>query len=98
MDPRFVSLLTLTVIPGTPLARQEERGEFAVPDVPVLLKELRTFIAEATPTDAIFRTNHASNWLPLEGRLPRDREAILEAIDGALEGRVPLRPDWARGL
>jgi coproporphyrinogen III oxidase-like Fe-S oxidoreductase len=98
MDPRFVSLLTLTVIPGTPLARQEERGEFAVPDVPVLLKELRTFIAEATPTDAIFRTNHASNWLPLEGRLPRDRKAILEAIDGALDGRIPLRPDWARGL
>ncbi len=74
------------MIPGTPMARQEERGEFQVPDVPVLLK------------DAIFRTNHASNWLPLEGRLPRDREAILQAIDGALDGRIPLRPDWARGL
>jgi coproporphyrinogen III oxidase-like Fe-S oxidoreductase len=98
MDPRFVSLLTLTVIPGTPMARQEERGEFAVPDVPVLLKELRTFIAEATPTDAIFRTNHASNWLPLEGRLPRDKEQILEAIDAALEGKIPLRPRWALGL
>lgn len=98
MDPRFVSLLTLTVIPGTPLGRQEERGEFAVPEVPALLKELRTFIAEASPTDAIFRTNHASNWLPLSGRLPRDRDAMLEAIDGALEGRIPLRPDWARGL
>ena len=98
MDPRFVSLLTLTIIPGTPIARQAERGEFAVPDVPGLLRELRTFIAEATPTDAIFRTNHASNWLPLSGRLPRDRDAILEAIDGALAGRVPLRPDWARGL
>jgi coproporphyrinogen III oxidase-like Fe-S oxidoreductase len=98
MDPRFVSLLTLTVIPGTPLGRQEERGEFKVPEVPELLRELRTFIACASPTDAIFRTNHASNWLPLGGRLPRDREAMLESIDGALEGRVPLRPDWARGL
>jgi radical SAM superfamily enzyme YgiQ (UPF0313 family) len=98
MDPRFVSLLTLTVVPGTPLARQEERGEFVLPDVPALLSELRTFIAEATPTDAIFRTNHASNWLPLEGRLPRDREPILASIDAALEGKIPLRPDWARGL
>jgi len=98
MDPRFVSLLTLTVIPGTPIARQEERGEFEVPDIPDLLKELRTFIAEASPTDAIFRTNHASNWLPLEGRLPRDRDTILEAIDAAIQGRIPLRPDWARGL
>lgn len=98
MDPRFVSLLTLTVIPGTPIARQAERGEFAVPDVPGLLRELRTFIAEAAPTDAVFRTNHASNWLPLSGRLPRDRDAMLLSIDGALAGRIPLRPDWARGL
>ncbi|HEX5135338.1 MAG TPA: radical SAM protein [Planctomycetota bacterium] len=98
MDPRFVSLLTLTVIPGTPLGRQEERGEFKVPEIPELLRELRTFIAEASPRDAIFRTNHASNWLALQGRLPRDRKTILEAIDGALDGRVPLRPDWARGL
>jgi radical SAM superfamily enzyme YgiQ (UPF0313 family) len=98
MDPRFVSLLTLTVLPGTPLGRQEERGEFRMPEVPALLGELRAFIAGASPTDAIFRTNHASNWLPLSGRLPRDRDAMLAAIDAALEGRVPLRPDWARGL
>ena len=31
MDPRFVSLLTLTVIPATPLARLEERGKFELP-------------------------------------------------------------------
>ncbi len=98
MDPRFVSLLTLTVIPGTPMGRQLERGQFALPDVPGLLAELRTFIARTAPTDAIFRTNHASNWLPLSGRLPRDRDSMLAAIDGALSGRVPLRPDWARGL
>jgi len=98
MDPRFVSLLTLTVIPGTPLSRLGERGEFTLPEVPALLGELRTFIAEAAPKDAIFRTNHASNWLPLSGRLPRDRDAMLEAIDAALKGRLPLRPDWARGL
>jgi radical SAM superfamily enzyme YgiQ (UPF0313 family) len=98
MDPRFVSLLTLTVIPGTPIGKQLERGDFELPDVPGLLGELRTFIAEATPTDAIFRTNHASNWLPLSGRLPRDRDRFVEALDAAIAGDVPLRPDWARGL
>jgi radical SAM superfamily enzyme YgiQ (UPF0313 family) len=98
MDPRFVSLLTLTVIPGTPLARLEERGEFVLPDVPGLLRELRAFVAEAAPTDAVFRTNHASNYLPLEGRLPRDRARILEVVDAALAGDVHLRPEWSRGL
>jgi hypothetical protein len=98
MDPRFVSLLTLTVIPGTPIARQQERGDFELPDISGLLGELRTFIAEAAPTDAIFRTNHASNWLPLSGRLPRDRDGFLEALDSALSGKIPLRPSWSRGL
>jgi radical SAM superfamily enzyme YgiQ (UPF0313 family) len=98
MDPRFVSLLTLTVIPGTPISRLEDRGAFVLPDVLDLLGELRTFVAEAAPTDAVFRTNHASNYLPLGGRLPKDRERILATVDAALSGEIDLRPEWARGL
>jgi hypothetical protein len=46
----------------------------------------------------VFRTNHASNYLPLAGTLPRDRERIVAVLDDALAGRVPLRPEWERGL
>ena len=98
MDPRFLSALTLTVVPGTPIARAEEKGLFELPDIPTTLRELRTLVAEASPTDAIFRTNHASNYLPLSGRLPRDRDRLVRLLDDALAGRIPLRPDWARGL
>jgi radical SAM superfamily enzyme YgiQ (UPF0313 family) len=98
MDPRFLSTLTLTVIPGTPITRLEEQGRFGLPDVRGLLAELRWFVEEAHPTAAIFRSNHASNYLPIGGRLPRDRAAILAAIDAALAGQVPLRPEWSRGL
>ncbi len=98
MDPAFLAALTLTVIPGTPLARLEERGKFTLPEVPDLLRELRTFVEGCAPTDAVFRTNHASNYLPIGGRLPRDRDPILATIDDALGGGIPLRPDWSRGL
>ena len=98
MDPAYLAALTLTVVPGTPLARLEASGRFALPDVPGLLGELRTIVAEARPTDAVFRTNHASNYLPLGGRLPRDRERIVGLLDEALAGRIRLRPEWARGL
>jgi radical SAM superfamily enzyme YgiQ (UPF0313 family) len=98
MDPRFVSLLTLTVIPGTPLAKLEAAGRFTLPTIEGLLGELRIFVSEASPSDAIFRTNHASNYLPLSGRLPRDRDRLLELLDAALDGRIPLRPERARGL
>lgn len=98
MDPEFLAALTLTVIPGTPHARMEEKGLYVLPEVEALLRELRVFIAEARPRDALFRTNHASNYLPLGGRLPRDSERILATIDEALRGEVPLRPEWRRGL
>lgn len=98
MDPRFLSTLTLTVIPETPIARLEDQGRFELPEVSGLLTELRWFVEEARLSAAIFRSNHASNHLPIGGRLPRDREAILAAIDQALAGQVPLRPEWARGL
>lgn len=98
MDPAFFSALTVTVVDGTPLDRLAKKGRFAVPPIPALLGELRTMVDEARPTDAVFRTNHASNYLPLGGHLPRDRTRIVEVIDAALAGKIPLRPESRRGL
>lgn len=98
MNPRFLSTLTLTVVPGTPLDRQQAQGRFELPGPLDLLRELRSFLEEARPTAAIFRANHASNYLPLAGRLPRDRDRLLATLDAALAGRLPLRPEWTRGL
>lgn len=98
MDPEFLSALTLTIIPGTPISRMMEKGKFELPSIPDLLRELRTIVAESEPTSTIFRTNHASNYLPIEGRLPRDRYNIVHTIDSALKGKIPLRPEYWRAL
>ncbi len=98
MDPAFFAALTVTVVPGTPLAQLRAKGRFEVPPVPDLLRELRTMVDLARPTEATFRTNHASNYLPLAGRLPRDRARIVGAIDAALAGKVALRSEATRGL
>jgi len=98
MDPEFFAALTLSVIPDTPQAALVQRGRFALPDVGTLLGELRTIIDRARPTDALFRTNHASNYLPIRGRLPRDRERLVALIDRARSGAIPLRPEALRGL
>ena len=98
MDPEFLAALTLTIVPGTPIAKLAETNRFTVPDTHGLLEELATFVRGTQPTDALFRTNHASNYLPIGGRLPRDRESILRVIDDALSGRIALRPESTRGL
>ena len=98
MDPEFLAALTLTVVPGTPHARMVEKGLFELPSVHGLLGELRQFINETAPSNALFRTNHASNYLPVAGRLPQDRDRIVAALDAALQGDIPLRPESSRGL
>lgn len=98
MDPEYVGALTLTVIPGTPQARMVEKGHFELPPIPRLLREMRTIVEQANPTRTVFRTNHASSYLPIAGELPRDRDQILHAIDLALEGEIPLKPEFMRGL
>ena len=98
MDPAWFSALTVTVVPGTPLHTLQKRGKYAVPAIPALLRELRTMVEHSKPTKAIFRTNHASNYLPLGGVLPQDSARIVAVIDAALDGRIPLRPERDRAL
>ena len=100
MDPEYLSLLTLMLVPGTELHRQWQSGAFALPEPAELLHELRRFIARLDGLSrCIFRTNHASNYLPLAGTLSRDKARLLAAIDEALpQGRSALRPEMWRAL
>ena len=98
MDPRYVSCLCVTPVEGTPFYDQVERGEFEMISPGETLDELRTIVDRARLSGAVFRSNHASNYLPLGGRLPADRERLLAAIDAARRGDVPLVPEQFRGL
>lgn len=100
MDPEYLSLLTLMLVPGTELYRQWQSGTFEVPEPAALLHELRQVIAHLDGLSrCLFRTNHASNYLPLAGTLSRDKASLLAAIDAAqTQGRSALRPEAWRAL
>jgi radical SAM superfamily enzyme YgiQ (UPF0313 family) len=100
IDPDFISMLSLMLAQGAPLAESVARGEFVIPDALGILRELREIIASTNVTKAVFRTTHASNYLPLEGTLPEDKPRMLEVIDRvlAMGDEAPLRPEWLRGL
>lgn len=97
MNPAYLSALTVTVIPGTPLHTRMTKGEFTLPDPAGFLKELRLFLEHTNVKATVFRSNHASNYLALAGRLPRDKSRLLREIDEALE-QNRFRPEWSRGL
>ncbi len=98
MQPRFASFLTVTPVPGTPLFEDAASGRFALLSPEESLRELRWIVEDLDLRGTVFRANHASNYLPLKGRLPADRERLLRTIDLARAGRISLKPEYLRGL
>jgi radical SAM superfamily enzyme YgiQ (UPF0313 family) len=98
IDPDYVGALSLMLIPGTPLYDDWRAGSFQLIEPPEMLAELRTMIAETHLSQGLFHANHASNYLPIRARLPRDKEATLALIEKALAGDVALKPEFMRAL
>ncbi len=100
MDPEYLSLLTLMLVPRTELHRRHQRGEFPLMTPVALLEEMRGILNHTDAlTRCVFRTNHASNYLPLAGTLSRDKARLLETLDRALAmGSAAFRPEAWRGL
>lgn len=98
MDPDYVGALSLMLVPNTPLYEDYRAGRFPLIGPEEMLAELRTLFAHTQLSKGLFHANHASNYLPIRARLPKDREAVLGLIDQALAGKVRLRSEWQRGL
>ncbi len=98
MKPRHLSALTLIPEPKTSLYRDVKEGRFQLLDARESLLETRMLVEGLTVAPLHFTSNHASNYLPLKGSLPEDREKFLQIIDSALEGRSGIRSEFGRAL
>ena len=98
MKPAYIGLLTLMVEPGTPLYDWVEKGQFQLLDSHQVLEETALLVAQLDCEGAVFRMNHASNYLTLKGTLNEDKQALLKRIHSAMSGRTDLRPEYFRAL
>jgi len=97
IKPNYLSLLTLMIDSETEIAGDIEKGEFELLSPYEVLEEARLFIEETDLDKTIFRSNHASNYLALEGVLGRDKRKLLNEID-EVRGEESLREEIFRGL
>ena len=98
IDPDYVGALSLMLIPGTPLDDDYQAGRFELIEPVEMLAELRTMFAHTDLTSGLFHANHASNYLPIRARMPKDKDLTLALIDQALEGKIQLKPEYLRAL
>jgi radical SAM superfamily enzyme YgiQ (UPF0313 family) len=97
MAPSYTALLTYTPTPHSPLAARVAAGEVVLLSPRESITEIRGFV-DAVTCETYFTCNHASNYVPLTGRLPRSKADILASLDAALTGDAALTPEFLRGL
>ncbi len=94
INPDYLGLLTLMVEKGTEFEELIYINEISLLSPLEVMKETYTMIENIEVENCMFRSNHASNYIPLAGVLGRDKEGILNVIKNAKE----FRTEGNRGL
>ncbi len=79
INPDFIRVRTLGVVPGTPLHEALIRGEFKELSSKGILKEEKRFLEHLDVTSE-FVSDHMSNYLPLNGKLPESKVMMLDQL------------------
>jgi len=96
MQPRLLSALRLVTTANTSLYHS---GFKMITEYDAVV-ELREMIQGLELEQTVFRADHSSNIVPLEGRFPKDKERLLAQLDallssGQLDKKSPGRLPWS---
>ena len=84
LSPKYLSTLTLFLPRGLDDYLHRFKGNFVQQSTIELLHELRLFVSHLIMSGCIFRSNHVSNTLRLEGIVSRDNPKLLAMIDDVI--------------
>ena len=85
VNPKFLSTLTLSMPYGEEHFKNKFQGEYKQQTIVELYEELKIFIENLEVENVIYRSNHVSNNLPLQGTLSKDKEKLLAEINNAIK-------------
>ncbi|GAB6888784.1 radical SAM protein [Desulfothermus okinawensis JCM 13304] len=96
INPDFIRLRTLHIVPGTPLFEKYKKGEFKKLKEDEVVREIRLFIENLDGITSELTSDHIMNLLEeVEGKFPEDKEKMLGIIDEYLslpnEDRILFR-------
>jgi hypothetical protein len=78
------------------LYNEYRRGEFTLLTPEETLQEMYWLIKSIT-CNTVFRSNHASNYLPLGGDLPEEKNRLLQQIE-LVQKKGMYKSELLRGL
>ena len=100
MKPKYLAALTVTPVPGTVFYNRVQKGEIEILSPLETLNEMKIIFENITIDDLKFVGVHASNYLPINGTLQKDKEKMLSVINDILDtgNTKMLKPENMRGL
>ena len=98
VNPKFLSTLTLSMPYGLEHFQDRFEGNYEQQTILELFKELKLFIENLEVENVIYRSNHVSNNLPLQGTISKEKDKLIEQLDLAIrntpEDKYPTSPDF----
>lgn len=94
IKPTHLSALCLMLYRGSELKEQFETGQFNPLPPAGLMQELYLMLKNINlPKEhhCLFRSNHVSNYIPLAGTLPKDKERLLQQVQLSAEHLSKLK-------
>lgn len=85
VDPNFIRVRTFIPQPNSPLYEAMMDGRFQPASPETILKETKLLLEELR-VPSQFLSDHISNLLPLHGKLPEDKEKMIQMVNEALSG------------
>ena len=86
INPDFIRLRTLHVVPGTGLDELMQKGDFSPLTDEEILREIQLFLENLNVRETELASDHILNLLEeLEGRLPEDKPKLLSIIQKYFE-------------
>jgi radical SAM superfamily enzyme YgiQ (UPF0313 family) len=84
IDPDFIRLRTYVPVRGCPVHEDYEAGRFRLITPHEALKETRVLVENLEVTSLLF-SDHVSNYVNVQGQMPRDKKGMLRKIDEAMK-------------
>nr|WP_256385557.1 radical SAM protein [Pseudophaeobacter sp. EL27] len=98
VQPNFIGLSALLKDPDAPMYAQIESGEFQLLTPVQILQETKLILENLEIDNCIFSTQHAINYLSMQGVIPRGRDKLMETLDKGINDPSILKDDSRRRL
>jgi len=84
IDPDFIRIRTFLPKMNTPILEEIRSGAFQILSPIEVLQEIYILIKELKVTSQVY-SDHYTNYIHINGRLPEDKDTMLQTIEAALK-------------